>query len=266
VNNQISALKVSIITVTYNSYETLLDTVESVKSQSYENIEHVIVDGASTDKTALAIREHLPPNAVFVSEPDEGLYHALNKGIELASGDLIGVLHADDIYANSNVINKVVQKIESSQSDSLYADLHYVSKKYPKRIIRNWKSGHYKKTKFLNGWMPPHPTFFARKKLFDNYGHYDTDFKRAADYELMLRFLYKHDVSTCYLPETIVKMRVGGISNGNVPTRIKANLEDRQAWKKNKLKPKFLTHYLKPLSKLHQFQFGEYLLMKARII
>jgi len=259
-------LKVSIITVTYNSYETLLDTIESVNSQDYKNIEHVIVDGASTDKTAIAIKKYLPPHAIFVSEPDEGLYHALNKGISMASGDVIGVLHADDIYANQKVISKVVQKLKTAQTDTLYADLHYVSKKNPNRIIRNWKSGNFKRDKFLNGWMPPHPTFFARKTLFDKYGLYDTNFKRASDYELMLRFLFKHEVSSCYLPETIIKMRVGGISNGNVPARIKANMEDRLAWKINNLKPRFLTLYLKPLSKLHQFQFSEYLLMKARII
>jgi glycosyltransferase len=136
-------LKVSIITVTYNSYETLLDTIESVNSQDYDDIEHIIVDGASTDKTAIAIKKYLPPHAVFVSEPDEGLYHALNKGIHLASGDVIGVLHADDIYSNSKVISKVVEKLKSTKSDTLYADLHYVSKKYPNRIIRNWKSGQY---------------------------------------------------------------------------------------------------------------------------
>ncbi len=259
-------MKVSVITVTYNSYETLLDTIESVNSQDYDNIEHVIVDGASTDKTAIAIRKYLPPHAVFVSEPDEGLYHALNKGISMATGDIIGVLHADDIYANEKVITKVVKTFKKAKSDSVYADLHYVSKKYPKRIIRNWKSGKYKKNKFLNGWMPPHPTFFAKKLLFEKYGIYNTDFKRAADYELMLRFLYKFEASTAYLPETIVKMRVGGISNGNMPARIKANMEDRLAWKINNLKPRFLTHYLKPLSKLHQFQVSEYLLMKARII
>ncbi len=259
-------MKVSIITVTYNSYETLLDTVESVKSQDYDKIEHIIVDGASTDKTSIAIRKYLPPTAKFVSEPDEGLYHALNKGISLATGDVIGILHADDIYYNTQIISKVVNKLKSTSSDTLYADLHYVSKKYPRRIIRNWKSGDFDRSKFLNGWMPPHPTFFARKSLFEKYGDYDTNFKRAADYELMLRFLFKHEVSSCYLPETIIKMRVGGLSNGNVPTRIKANLEDRLAWRINGLKPRLLTLYLKPLSKLHQFQLGEYLLMKARII
>ena len=259
-------MKVSIITVTYNSYETLLDTIESVNSQDYDQIEHIIVDGASTDKTAVAIRKYLPPNAIFVSEPDEGLYHALNKGISLATGDVIGILHADDLYANDSVISKVVRKLKNTGAETLYADLHYVSKKYPRRIIRNWKSGNFDRSKFLNGWMPPHPTFFARKSLFEKYGVYDTNFKRAADYELMLRLLFKHEVTSCYLPETIIKMRVGGLSNGNVPTRIKANLEDRQAWRINGLKPRFLTLYLKPLSKLHQFQFTEYLLMKARII
>ena len=259
-------MKVSVITVTYNSYETLVDTIESVKSQDYQNIEHVIVDGASTDKTALAIRKYLPPHAVFVSEPDEGLYHALNKGICLASGDIVGVLHADDIYANQKVISKVVKTFQNNKSDSIYADLHYVSKKFPNRIIRNWKSGDFDKNKFLNGWMPPHPTFFAKKSLFEKYGFYNIEFKRAADYELMLRFLYKFEVSTSYLPETIVKMRVGGLSNGNMPARIKANMEDRLAWKINDLKPRLLTHYLKPLSKLHQFQLSQYLLMKARII
>lgn len=259
-------MKVSIITVTYNSYETLLDTIDSVKSQDYGNLEHVIVDGASTDKTAMAIQKYLPDHAIFVSEPDEGLYHALNKGISLATGDIIGVLHADDIYSNPKVISKVVNKLKSTSSDTLYANLHYVSKKFPQRVIRNWRSGKFDKHKFLNGWMPPHPTFFAKKSLFDTFGYYDTHFKRAADYELMLRFLYKHEVSTCYLPETIVKMRVGGLSNGNMPARIKANMEDRLAWKINGLKPKLLTLYLKPLSKLHQFQITQYLLMKAKII
>jgi glycosyltransferase involved in cell wall biosynthesis len=259
-------LKVSIITVTYNSYQTLLDTIESVNSQDYKDIEHVIIDGASTDITAVAIRDYLPPHAKFVSEPDEGLYHALNKGINLATGDIIGILHADDIYSHTQVLSSVVDKFSETNADTLYADLHYVSKKYPNRVIRNWKSGTYLRDRFLRGWMPPHPTFFAKRSVFEKFGSYDTNFKRAADYELMLRFLYKHGVSSCYLPDTIVKMRVGGISNGNMPARIKANMEDRLAWKINGLKPLLLTLYLKPLSKLHQFQVTEYLLMKARII
>ena len=190
---------------------------------------------------------------VFALPKDDGIYFALNKGIDIASGDIIGILHSDDFYAHEQVISMVVREFENKNVDSVYGDLQYVDKTNTHKIIRNWKSGKYKKGMFLNGWMPPHPTFFVKREHYKKYGNFNTNLKSAADYELMLRLLHKHQLKTSYIPEILVKMRVGGKSNVSFINRIYANREDRLAWKINELKPGFFTLLLKPLSKLGQF-------------
>lgn len=245
-------LKVSIITITYNSGATLRDTIESVVKQTYSNIEYIIVDGLSKDNTLEIVEEHKGKIAKVVSEKDHGLYDALNKGIQLATGDLVGIIHSDDFYTNPNVISEVAKTITENMADAVYADLYYVDKDDTSRIFRKWKSGVYKHGMFLNGWMPPHPTFFVKKEVYDKYGLFNLQLKSAADYELMLRFIHKHQIKVAYLPEFIIKMRVGGKSNVSLKNRIRANQEDRKAWKINGLKPRLYTLYVKPLRKIVQ--------------
>jgi glycosyltransferase involved in cell wall biosynthesis len=246
-------LKVSIITVVYNNVQTLRDTIESVLSQDYPHIEYIVVDGASTDGTVELVQSYGSRIAKFISEPDKGLYDAINKGIGLASGDVIGLLHSDDLFYDAKAVSKIARTFQEQTVDSVYADLHYVDKKDTQRVIRNWQSGEYERKRFQMGWMPPHPTFYVKKEVYEQHGLYDTEFKSAADYELMLRILYKHGVSTAYIPDTLVKMRVGGESNRSLKNRIRANREDFMAWKKNNLHPKVYTRFLKPLRKLPQF-------------
>ena len=244
--------KVSIITITYNSEETLIETIDSVLNQTYKNIEYIIVDGASTDDTVSIVHSYKDKITKFVSEKDKGLYDALNKGISMATGDVVGILHSDDFYTNHHVIQNVVNAFKTGNADAVYADLFYVDKDDTHKIHRKWKSGHYKHGMFRHGWMPPHPTFFVKREIYEKYGHFNLDLVSAADYELMLRFIHKHQIKLAYLPEFIIKMRVGGKSNLNLKNRIRANKEDRKAWKINGLKPYFYTTYLKPLRKIIQ--------------
>ncbi|MCT4580754.1 MAG: glycosyltransferase [Flavobacteriales bacterium] len=244
-------MKISIITISYNSEETIEDTILSVINQTYDNIEYIIIDGGSTDDTLNIINQYKSRINTIVSEPDKGIYDAMNKGVRLAKGELVGILNSDDFYANKNVIENIAKNIKDY--DSIYADLVYVDRKNTDKIIRYWKSGVYKKDAFLKGWMPPHPTFFLKKKIYDQYGTYNLSLKSAADYELMLRMLHKENVSTTYYPETITKMRVGGQSNASISNRLKANKEDRKAWEINQMDPKFYSLYLKPLRKVSQF-------------
>ena len=246
-------MKVSIITVCYNSEATIEHTIKSVLGQSYTNIEYILIDGKSTDGTLDIIGKYKNSITTIVSEPDKGMYDAINKGIQLCSGELVAILNADDFYIDENVISDVMSKIEEEKAESLYADLYYVEEKDTSKVVRNWVSGKYNRKSFLYGWMPPHPSFFVRKRVYDQYGLFNLQLKSAADYELMLRFLYKNNVSTCYLPRPIVRMRIGGMSNVSLKNRIKANKEDRKAWEINGLQPKSFTLFVKPLRKLIQY-------------
>ncbi|HTA63411.1 MAG TPA: glycosyltransferase family 2 protein [Bacteroidia bacterium] len=245
--------KISIITVTYNSAQTLEQTIQSVLAQTYPNVEYIIVDGKSSDNTLAVIEKYRDKITTVVSEKDDGLYHALNKGIALATGNIIGILHADDFYIDSTVLTKVVETFTAKKADAVYADLYYVDKDNTDKIIRTWKSGEYKVANFLWGWMPPHPTFFVKKEYYTKHGAFNTNLRTAADYEIMLRLLYRHKIKAAYLPKFIIKMRVGGQSNASVKNRVKANNEDRMAWKLNDLNPYFFTLTLKPLRKITQF-------------
>lgn len=246
-------MKISVITVVYNNAATLRDTIESVLAQDYPDLEYIIIDGASTDGTLELVKSYGNRIHKVVSEPDQGLYDAINKGIKIASGEVVGLLHSDDLFYHTGAVSKIAEAFTAHPVESVYADLHYVAQNDPFRIIRDWRSGEYKRGRFKTGWMPPHPTFYVKKEVYERFGLYDTDFKSAADYELMLRFLYKHGISTHYIHDTLVKMRVGGESNRSLKNRIRANKEDFMAWKKNNLHPHFYTRFLKPLRKLPQF-------------
>ena len=246
-------LRISIITVCYNSAETIEATIQSVVSQDYHNLEYIVVDGASTDDTGTILERYKNNITTLISEKDDGIYFAINKGIAAATGDVIAILHADDFYTNSQVISTVMQTFERKKTDTVYGDLQYINRLEPTSIIRNWKAGEFYPALFLKGWMPPHPSFFVKKECYDKHGVYNTQLRSSADYELMLRLLYKYKCSTTYLPEVFVKMRVGGQSNVSFVNRLKANQEDRTAWKLNNLQPSLFTFIRKPLSKLKQF-------------
>lgn len=230
--------KFSIITATYNSESSVKDAVNSILSQDYNNFELIIIDGASKDKTVEFIKDITVDSKVpvkIISEPDKGIYDALNKGIKNSTGDVIAFLHADDVYASSNVLKSVAAKFEESSVDSVYGDLEYVSKENTEKTIRFWKSGSFTHSKLKLGWMPPHPSFFVKKSVYDQFGLFDLSFKIAADYDFMMRILFKEKISTAYLPEVLVKMRVGGESNKSVSNIVRKSKEDLRAMKQNGL-------------------------------
>jgi glycosyltransferase involved in cell wall biosynthesis len=247
-------MKVSIITITYNSAQTVEDTLRTVVEQDYPEIEYLIIDGKSKDNTLQIVDRYKDRIAKVVSEKDKGLYDALNKGIKQATGDIIGMLHSDDLYANKQVITNVVKKFREDPSiEGVYADLVFVNRNDINKPMRVWESGEYKEDSFLQGWMPPHPTFFVRKEVYEKFGGFNTSLKLSADYELMLRLIHKNKIKIAYLKETIVKMRMGGVSNVSFFVKLKANLEDKMAWKMNGLKPKLTTMLMKPLRKIGQY-------------
>ncbi len=243
---------VSIITTTFNSADTIADTMRSVEEQDYPHIEHIVVDGHSQDET-LDIVQQYPHRATLISEKDEGIYDAMNKGIRAATGDIVGILNSDDMYTDAHVISKVVKTFEDPSVNACYADLQYVDAGNTSLVTRTWKSGHHHEKSFYWGWMPPHPTFFVRKSVYDQVGLYNTLMHSAADYEMMLRIFVKQSMRVAYIPQFIVKMRTGGVSNNSFKNRLRANREDRNAWRINGLKPYFFTLYLKPLRKITQF-------------
>jgi len=247
-------MKVSIITVVYNSENFIVkDAINSVRSQDYQDIEYIVIDGASTNGTLEILKENQDSIDILVSEPDKGIYDAINKGINLATGDIIGILNSDDMYLNDKVISRVVEEFKTKNVDSTYADLVYVDPVNTDIIERHWISGEYKENLFKSGWMPPHPTFFVKKEIYKKYGVFNTELRSAADYELMLRFIHVNKISISYIPEIIVKMRSGGYSGQSLSHRLFANREDRRAWEINNVKPSFFTLFLKPLRKIPQY-------------
>lgn len=251
-------MKISIVTAVFNAQNSIEKTIQSVISQDYSEIEYIIIDGKSTDNTLEIINKYASKISIIVSEPDAGIYDALNKGIKLAKGDYIGILHADDFFTHSKVISDVVAQLQLTSTDALYADLQYWN---GSKLHRDWISGKFDAQKFYYGWMPPHPTFFCKKSIFQLHGYYNLDLKLAADYELMLRFLLKYKISVSYIAKTICIMQVGGMSNVTIQNRLNANREDKLAWKINNLTPFFFTFWLKPIRKIGQF-LKPYLLSK----
>lgn len=246
-------MKITLITVTYNSAQFLQSAIQSVAHQDYSNIEYIIVDGGSTDDTLQIIAKNSATITKWVSEKDEGMYDAINKGMQMATGDVIGILNSDDMLASPNVLSKIAACFEESQADSLFGDLLYVDADETSRIHRSWKGMPYRRSLFRTGWMPAHPTFYVRKSVVDELGGYKPYYFSASDFELMTRYLYKHRVSSCYLPELLVKMRKGGMSNGSFKKRIRANRRDYLALKQNQVPFALLVSMIKPLRKLPQY-------------
>jgi len=237
-------VKISIITVVYNNNLTIKDAINSVLSQTYKNIEYIIIDGASSDGTVEIIKSYGDKITKFISEPDSGLYDAMNKGIELATGDVIGILNSDDFYIDELVIEKVVKVFEEKRVDSLYADLLYVKPDNLLKTVRYYDSSQFNPSKFAYGWMPAHPTFFVKKEIYKKYGVFRKDLKIAADFDLLTRFLYTHKISYFYMKEVLVKMRVGGVSTSFSSIWIN-NIEALRVCRENGIK----TNIFKILSK-----------------
>ena len=257
-------MKVSIITVTYNSEKYLADCIQSVRKQNYKNIEHIIIDGKSTDGTVNIIRDNAASIAHWVSESDRGMYDAINKGLHLATGDIVGILNSDDMLASADVIRSIADCFKTTNTDTVYGDLVYVDPKNTHKVVRFWKGIAYKRFRFKYGWMPAHPTFYMRRELIHEYGLYENHYFTAADYEFMARYLFHYKVSAVYLEEMIVKMRMGGASNSNMAGRIRANRRDYLAMKINKIPFPLVVSILKPLIKIPQFKnsFGRKVVKK----
>lgn len=226
---------VSIITAVLDNKNYIKTAIESVLSQKYANIEYIIIDGGSKDGTLDVINGYKDKIARIISEKDKGIYDAMNKGIRHASGEIIGILNSDDFYCDNEIIKTIVSEMEKKNADACWGDLVYVEKENTNKVIRYWKSSDYTPEKFKKGWVPPHPTFFVKKKIYDKYGLFNLDFPIAADYEIMLRFLEKNKVKPCYVSKTMVKMRIGGKSNKNLLNIVKGAIECFRSWKINKL-------------------------------
>lgn len=247
-------MKVSIVTAVFNRVDTVSSAIESVLSQTYTNIEYIVIDGMSNDGTDHVVSQYSDRISHVVREKDRGIYDALNKGLRLASGELIGFLHADDFFFDCNVVSRVAQEFQrDSQLMGVYGDLDYVDSKDPSRLVRRWISGRYDVRKFRYGWMPPHPTVYLRKACYDAQGVFREDLGSAADYELMLRMLFFAKIPMVYIPETFVCMRTGGASNASFLNRLKANKQDARAWIVNGARPPIGLRILKPLRKLSQY-------------
>jgi len=243
----------SIITPAYNSRQTIYDTICSVIAQQDVHVELIVVDGGSTDKTLDIVQAFEHGHIRFISEPDNGIYDAMNKGLKMARGRYLGILNSDDYFVDPHILRDVEALFEKTGADTVYGDLNFVDPKHPDKIVRHWRAGSFKRKKFLYGWMPPHPVFFVRRECYEQYGYFDLRYRSSADYELMLRFLYKYGLTAAYLPRVLAHMRTGGQSNASWSNRLRANREDRAAWKNNGLKPLPVTTLLKPIRKIPQF-------------
>ena len=249
-------MKISIITITYNSAATLSRALESVRSQTYGDIEHIIVDGASTDGTKeliinyqLSIINSQSPKVRWISEPDNGIYNALNKGIAMATGDVIGFLHSDDVLYSPDSIGQIAAAFESSGADVVYGDLEY---RHGDKVVRRWRSNAFRRGDLKYGWMPPHPTVYVRREVYRQVGPYDEWFRISADYDMILR-IFTAGYKTRYIPQVLVAMETGGASNKDAKARLSKTQEDYFVLKKNHVGAGLLTVACKQLRKIRQF-------------
>ena len=238
-------MKLSIITAVLNNKTYIEHCINSVLNQTYKDIEYIIVDGGSTDGTLHIIEKYQDAVFIWISEPDRGIYDAMNKGIKLASGDVVGILNSDDFYPARDVIDQIMNEFESKDVDSVFADLVYVKRENPDEVVRYYQSSNFHPKKIAYGWMPAHPTFFVKRKIYEQYGLYKTDYQIASDYELIARFLVKNKVSYSYIPKVLVKMRTGGASTRNLKSNWILNKEILRACAENGIK----TNIIKVLSK-----------------
>ena len=247
-------MKISIITATYNSVATVRDTLESIANQTHPDIEHIIIDGASKDETLDIVNEFSHVSKV-ISEPDGGIYDALNKGIKAATGDIIGILNSDDFFPHNQIISTIVETFNKENTDSIIGDINFVSSKNLKKVVRYYSSKNWSPGKFAKGYMPAHPSFYVKKKFYDKFGLYKTDYKICADYELLIRFLYVNKISYHYINQTLVTMRAGGVSNASLKSRYILNNEIVRACKENDINTNLFKVSLKVFSKISELIF-----------
>ena len=247
-------MKISVVTAVYNRGDTIAQALRSIQSQTYGNWESIIQDGGSEDRTIEVIEQLANASTFFCSEADAGIYDALNRGISRATGDVIGLMHSDDFFAHDRVLERVAEAMADPSVDGVYGDLQYVASDRPTRVIRHWRSGVYSTAKLRRGWMPPHPTLYLRRAVFERWGLYDTSMQIAADYDAMLRYLIRGQIKLAYIPEVMVKMRVGGESNRSLARIFLKSREDLQAIRRNGIGG-YGTLMCKNLGKLRQF-FG----------
>jgi glycosyltransferase len=246
-------MKISIITASYNNCGTIEDTILSVLSQTYPYIEYILVDGGSTDGTVDVIKKYDTAVTKWISEPDNGIYHALNKGLAMASGDVIGYIHADDVLHDYFTVAAVAQVFQSRQCHAVYGDLVYVARQDVQNVVRFWKSCPFHPKLLRKGWMPPHPTLFVRKEAYEKYGNFNTDLHISADYDLVLRFFGQPEFKSVYLPRIFVRMRMGGISNRNFRNILRKSIEDYKTMRNNN-KGGIVSLAIKNISKLSQLK------------
>lgn len=245
-------MKFSIVTAVFNRQATVAQAVQSLQAQSYVEFEHLIQDGGSTDGTLQVLQDTSDERTHLVSEADSGIYDAINKGIARATGDVIGLMHSDDYYATDHVLAWVEDAFSDPRVEGVYGDLQYVSATDTSKVIRHWASGQYVPKNLSKGWMPPHPTLYLRREIFEKWGTYDTSFDIAADYDAMMRYLVKGGIKLAYIPKVLVKMRVGGESNRSIARIVKKSREDYRAMKRNGIGG-FGTLVRKNTSKIGQF-------------
>lgn len=245
-------MRISIVTAVFNRVGTIAKAMESMQNQTYTAVEHIIQDGISTDGTLDEIARLINDKTIVVSESDSGLYDAINRGIQRTTGDVIGLMHSDDFFAHSSVLAKVADAFADPKVDGVYGDLQYVSATDPTHVIRHWRSGRYHPSLLKRGWMPPHPTLYLRREVFERFGLYDTSFSIAADYDAMLRYLVQGNLKLAYIPEVLVKMRMGGESNRSLERIVRKSREDLRAIRKNGVGG-LATLAAKNFSKLGQF-------------
>ena len=246
------SLQISVITAVLNQERTLGETLASVRAQRWPGIEHIVVDGGSTDGSLAVIERHRAGLAKVVCEPDRGLYDALNKGLRHASGDVVGFLHADDTFASPRALQQVAAAFEDPEVGAVYGDLVYVRRNDSSRVVRYWRAGRYQREQLAHGWMPPHPTFYVRRELYARLGAFDTRYRIAADYESMLRILWHGRVRAAYIPEVLVRMRAGGLSNSTLFNVFSKSREDYAAMRQNGIGG-LQALLLKNMTKLPQF-------------
>lgn len=228
-------IKVSVVTAVFNAEKTIAQAIDSVLSQNYPAVESVVIDGASRDATLSILESYRPRLGKLISEPDDGIYDALNKGIRCATGDVVGFLHADDLFEDEGVLGKVAAVFEDPSIDAIYGDLVYVRYDDVAQIIRYWKSGQYNQAALARGWMPPHPTFYVRRAVYERLGGFDRRYQIAADYDTVLRFLAVGKIRAAYIPEVLVRMRVGGVSNRSLRTILRKSREDLRVLRSNRV-------------------------------
>lgn len=245
-------MKISIVTVVYNGESTIGQAAQSVISQDYPNLEYIVIDGGSKDKTVDILKAFGDQISVLISEPDKGIYDAMNKGLAQATGDVIGILNADDFYTDHTVLTSVAKALETSGADCLIGDLIFVAPDDLDKVKRFYSSANFELKRFEKGDMPPHPTFFARKELYAECGNFDTSYRITADYDLMLRMMYKKKASFTYLPKVMVTMRMGGVSNQGLKSKIKLNKEIMRSMRTNGLPSGTWRVYSKYITKVFQ--------------